>query len=502
MEGEKKRPIDPIDEKAIQEHKDLAKWNFRVAKNHRKEISKHTKKMLKHLFFWTKKSVDVADRTLGAKIAPSSRSRLNFFKNNIIKILLTGGIIAWWGYLTKKGIDTYQDYKWEKQEKKEYMVNLEQKWFVSTGNTFNKWGKTYDEFTYIVTAEDIKNAEEKNRGLTLVISDKFDKVDIEHWDIYRNTGYNNIYDKNNIEWEELNQNLREWDKVFFKARKNKKENIKNSENMYRDSNPDYFNKSFQLQDEIIDWMHLRNDVWMSFYRVEKWDNLFSIRKKLFQIPKFSYLKEWEYWFVGASRNIKSFNIKSKDLKPWMWIPIPMENTRRQISLEKFKEYSRRALDEMKTDKTYGKAINNLIQTLGEDKIVDVMTAFARSETTEDWKEFLDNIWSVTYHRREDHLSAFSFSPYHILMEWNADGKTMGPWLKARKNLLLTEGQTYHPQNAGKLFLAYWMEKVWKDKIKDYIDLNNNNKSKIAKKYNWSSSYWKKLYENYKYVKNN
>jgi hypothetical protein len=38
------------------------------------------------------------------------------------------------------------------------------------------------------------------------------------------------------------------------------------------------------------------------------------------------------------------------------------------------------------------------------------------------------------------------------MEKNADKKTDGPGLEARKNLGLTEGQTYHPKNSSKLFL--------------------------------------------------
>ncbi len=285
-----------------------------------------------------------------------------------------------------------------------------------------------------------------------------------------------------------------WDKVVdyvWDSDKNKIEYV--DENSIW-ANEDYFVKGYQLQNEVINGMHFRKDVWLTFYRVEKWDNLSSIREKISKIPEFSYLKNDIYGWDKSCRNIYSFNIPPKDLKPWLWIPIPMQKEKREVSLDDFRKYSKQAVNDMMNNEIYGEKIKTLVNKVGEKKVVDVMLAFALSESSENGK-----IWGVTFHRRENHFSAFSFSPFHILMEKCADKKTPGPWLKARQKLWLTEGQTYHPINAGKLFLAYWVEKMnWKD-ISPYFNITEKTKGKIWKKYNGLASYWDKLYNNYKKV---
>ena len=48
----------------------------------------------------------------------------------------------------------------------------------------------------------------------------------------------------------------------------------------------------------------------------------------------------------------------------------------------------------------------------------------------------------------------------------------GPGLKARRHLELTEGQTYHPENAVELFLAFLVEKCkeTRKKAEDFFPL--------------------------------
>jgi hypothetical protein len=82
------------------------------------------------------------------------------------------------------------------------------------------------------------------------------------------------------------------------------------------------------------------------------------------------------------------------------------------------------------------------------------------------------------------------------MEKNADGSA-GPWLEARKKLRLTEGQTYHPKNAAKLFLWYRFEKT--RNLTTYFPLTDTTIRLAGKTYNGSSLYNKKLVPNRNYT---
>jgi hypothetical protein len=97
-----------------------------------------------------------------------------------------------------------------------------------------------------------------------------------------------------------------------------------------------------------------------------------------------------------------------------------------------------------------------------------------------------------------------------LMEKGKDGYEW-PGYKARKKLWFTEGQTYHPKNATKLFLGYWFEKVKELQSKKTFDRNKDGKidardifplteeniSIVGKVFNWWNDYAKKLSKNYK-----
>ena len=262
--------------------------------------------------------------------------------------------------------------------------------------------------------------------------------------------------------------------------------------------PNFFDKDFKVtRDETYKdkWVILIRDAWMTFYIVQEGETTKEqIKEKLSSIPEFSYLNDSIY-----NNKIMGFNVPDSSLKKWLYIPIPVQATDRKINIDEFREYSRIALHEMENNSIYWKKTQELIKKVWEEKVINIMTAFARCETATDQEKFLDPIWTAELHRWEPKYKSFSFSYYHVLMEKNADGKTPWPWLKARQNLWLTEWQCYHPINAWKLFLWYCFEKesdpTYFFRIKNLVEA----KTKWWK-YNWSSSYWEKLWANIQHIK--
>ena len=269
-------------------------------------------------------------------------------------------------------------------------------------------------------------------------------------------------------------------------------------------NPEFFAKNFtpKKDEKYKDrGIILIRDAWMTFYVVQGGETKKeAIRKKLSSIPEFSYLKDSTY-----VDKIMGFNVPDASLKKWLYIPIPVKAENRKINIDEFKKYCKVALLEMKHDSVYWKKTQELIKELWVETVINVMTAYARCETSMDHKTFSDPIWTTELHRREPWsektpLNAFSFSYYHILMEKNADGKTPWPWLKARQNLWLTEWQCYHPMNAWKLFLGYCFEKVKSDPTY-FFKIKNLEEARIKwGKYNWDPSYWNKLWDNIQHIK--
>lgn len=243
------------------------------------------------------------------------------------------------------------------------------------------------------------------------------------------------------------------------------------------------------------WVELLRDWPLTFYVVKEWEWLTVIRQKLSQIPEFSYLSDPEYAIPSSWRNIKSFNTPNSSLVPGFYLPIPMKAEDREIGLSEFKESAKNALKQMKNDKTYWEKVKWLLNEVSEDDVIDIMAAYARSETAQDWSQFSDDIWSVELHRWEPAYRAYSFSYFHILMwKW--------PWMKARKNLGLTEWDCYDAKNACKLFLWYCCEKKpWNPAY--FFEIKDLESAKIIwKTYNWQSSYGNKLRANVTYCKNN
>ena len=75
----------------------------------------------------------------------------------------------------------------------------------------------------------------------------------------------------------------------------------------------------------------------------------------------------------------------------MLVPIPVREEDRQVEIEQFKKYCKISLEEMKNNEYYGSQIKKILDKHSEKDVIDVMTAFARSETSQDYTEFSDSI---------------------------------------------------------------------------------------------------------------
>ena len=67
----------------------------------------------------------------------------------------------------------------------------------------------------------------------------------------------------------------------------------------------------------------------------------------------------------------------------MEIPVPIEHEKRKKTVKEFKDSAKLAVADMKTNTAYKDKINDLIKTYGETTIVDMMVAYAKSESSPD-----------------------------------------------------------------------------------------------------------------------
>ena len=306
-----------------------------------------------------------------------------------------------------------------------------------------------------------------------------------------------------------------------------------------DDNPDFFAKNLAIKKEMLaPGVVIKRDAGLTFYiiqeedikevahtifiskktKVKQWHKFVykysqvphttvthvadfeKMRKKLSAISEFSYLKDDEYDRSSPNNKTKSFNIPKESAKAGMLIPVPLDHEVREISPEDFSNYCHDAIkDLVSSHSTYAPIINKLMAHVSEKDIITAMLAFARSETASEYTNFVQPLGEVELHRREPAFKAFSFTYFHILMERNSDGKTAGPGLAARLKLWLTEWQCYHPKNAAKLFIAYWIEKTH-GHLENIFPLTSSNIKQVWTKYNGSSSYADKLLPNYLYSK--
>lgn len=296
-------------------------------------------------------------------------------------------------------------------------------------------------------------------------------------------------DKATVKTEQVEKQKKLWDHPFEQHKL-----------AFWDNNEEYFTENLALKKEALGpGVQIIRDAWLIFYIVQKWDNLDIIRKKLAKFTEFSYLSESQYDRKDPNTKTKSFNVPAANIQAGMYIPIPLNSDVREVSPQDFSNYCYDAIQDMKADSNwYAKELKEILWYTTEKELIIAMLAFARSETSEEYTNFTDPLGSTELHRREPAFKAFSFTFFHILMEKNSDGKTPGPWLNARLKLWLTEWQCYHPKNAAKLFLAYWIEKT-NGNLKGIFPLTEQNIVKVGKMYNGSETYATKLGANYRYA---
>lgn len=184
------------------------------------------------------------------------------------------------------------------------------------------------------------------------------------------------------------------------------------------------------------------DIGLEFYYVKSGDSIARIRAKLLQFPQYQFLED-------QKMKLQSFNIPNNELRAGMWIPIPLQNDERHVDDESFAADARWAVRNMKENKTYGALVKKILAlpNMDEKKLVASMLAVAKQESGG------LPIGQFEFHRWEGHGKhhEFSFTMFHVLMT--------GPGLAARRNLNMTEGQTYDTRNAVRLFIAFLAEKA-------------------------------------------
>jgi hypothetical protein len=179
------------------------------------------------------------------------------------------------------------------------------------------------------------------------------------------------------------------------------------------------------------------DIGLTFYLVKPGDTISKIRERLSKYDEYSYLGD-------QSDKLSSFNIPARKLRAHMWIPIPMESKDRHLTEAQFISYANSGIDDMLAHPKYGEEVKRILLKVSRRELVATMVALAKQEGGG------KPLGQFELHRWEHRQQAFSFSYFHIVMK--------GPGLRARRALNLTEGQTYHPKNAVKIFLGFLIEK--------------------------------------------
>lgn len=191
---------------------------------------------------------------------------------------------------------------------------------------------------------------------------------------------------------------------------------------------------------LAEGVTLLDDAGVFFYRVCKGDRTKAqISAKLAAYPEFEHLKTQTY-------RLESYNIPDSSLEPDMWIPIPRPNAERVITPEQFSTAANAAIDRILQDKLFGPTITHILEKpeMTRDKFIASLMAIAKQESGG------APLGQFEFQRFEPRYRAYSYSIFHILMS--------GVGLKVRRQLGMTEGQTYNLENAMILFFAYVTEK--------------------------------------------
>lgn len=200
-------------------------------------------------------------------------------------------------------------------------------------------------------------------------------------------------------------------------------------------------------------VEVRCDVGLTFYHVVAGDNPTVIQNKLAPFAK----NPGKYDKLELAGIKNGFNIDPRNIQIGLWLPISLEQERRELSDEQFLNYAYKALRQVKTNPNhpYYKEIFKIIEKVPEQQILAALLAIAKQESGG------QPLGKEGYHRWEEPSRtrqrwSYSLSIFHILME--------GPGEKSRQKLGMTQGQICHPQNSVQLLLGYFIEKSKRVKI--------------------------------------
>lgn len=278
----------------------------------------------------------------------------------------------------------------------------------------------------------------------------------------------------------------------------------------RDRLPDTWRRVYELlnKEEISnnreknpnaapEWLRMENGVYV--YRVQRWDTRSELIGKLSKYPPLAYLKDWYWW---RSVSAKSFNIGEylPDNKFHEWVDLIIPNEKFTKTVSEFRNTQLTAIENMKNNATYWEQFVKLFKSprqwwywLTERQVANVMTAFARSESS--YKARDNYVWECALFRYEP-SQVFSYGYHHVLKAW--------AWENAFKWLRFTVWDACDPMKSGMLFLAYCIEKRPRD-FQKFFDIDKNL-NWCCENYNWANwrqtnpDYDKKLKDNYTHIK--
>lgn len=303
-----------------------------------------------------------------------------------------------------------------------------------------------------------------------------------------------ITNQNAIEYDEK-KIFSKWEKVYVRIPKINHINQKTTNNESKKTN-DTGKTQVETTNEIPKWLRLENGTYI--YKVQSWDTRNNLVKKLWKYKPLSYLNDG-YWWAWDWSN--SFNVWPylPDHKFQAWVDLIVPNKPKyEKSISTFKKSQATAIENMKTNSKYWEKIKKLFKSTknwwygySESHIINVMTAFARSESSRE--KLNDIIWECALFRYEP-SQVFSYGYYHILYTW--------AWKKAFEWLNFKLWDSCNPIKSGMLFLAFIIEKRPNDYQKFF---NMGDVARWAKMYNWwnykTNKYDTKLKNNYNYIKN-
>jgi hypothetical protein len=207
----------------------------------------------------------------------------------------------------------------------------------------------------------------------------------------------------------------------------------------------------QVQTPSGESLTLFYDVGCVFIYVNPGDTLGGIRNRLSSLDEFSYLED-----MRGPKDTQ-FNVPATKVQAHDWIPIPLEQTDRMISNGDFVDYCKLGLNDIKAHPKYGPYFREVARLgVTDDDLLVLMLTVAKIESGG------KPLGTNSLHRYEPHHNSFSFSHFHILMKGAGDDAQMA--------LQMGEGQSYHPRNGAKLFLAFVVEKFLDRSITDVEDV--------------------------------